>query len=136
MLPPFSKEFTKAQIDQINKSFKTGGPLVIKPTRKQIEGGFLGTLATIGIPMAISLVSKMLSGSGLQVDRGSSSNTRNVYVPPPSTHGEGYPYYPPPFNGTWKNPIGMGVKKKPKGKGLLLGKNSPFNSIPILGSIL
>ena len=88
--------------------------------------------------MAISLVSKMF-GSGLQVDRQSSSNTANVYVPhpPPPTHGEGYPYDPPPFFGTWENPIGMGVKKKKsKGKGLLLGKNSPFNSIPILGTIL
>ena len=85
--------------------------------------------------MAISLVSKMF-GSGLQVDRGSSSNTRNVYIPT-STHGEGYPYQSPPFFGTWKNPIGMGVKKKKsKGKGLLLGKNSPFNSIPIIGDIL
>ena len=87
--------------------------------------------------MAISLVSKMF-GSGLQVDRRSSSNTKNVYVPPPpqSTHGEGYPYRPPPFFGTWENPTGMGVKKKAarrsKGKGLLLGKNNPFNSIPIL----
>ena len=62
-LPPIAREFTKAQIDQINKIFKTGGQLVIKPTRKQIEGGFLGTLAWIGIPMAISLVSKMF-GSG------------------------------------------------------------------------
>ena len=103
--------------------------MVIKPTRKQIEGGFLGTLASIGIPMAISLLPKLF-GSGLQVDRGSSRNTRNVYVPPPSTHGEGYPHYnpaslgpinPPPFYGNWKNPIGMGVKKKKsKGKGLLL----------------
>ena len=74
------------------------------PTRRQIEGGFLGTLASIGIPMAISLVSKMF-GSGLQVDRDGSSNTANVYVPhpPPPTHGEGYPYHlPPPFLGTWK----------------------------------
>ena len=64
--------------------------------------------------MAISLVSKMF-GSGLQVDRRGSSNTANVYVPhppPPSTHREGYLYYPPPFLGTWENPIGMGVKKK------------------------
>ena len=64
--------------------------------------------------MAISLVSKV-SGSGLQVDRQSLSNTANVYVPhpPPPTHGEGYPYHsPPPFLGTWENPIGMGVKKK------------------------
>ena len=120
MLPPFAGEFTKSQIDQINKIYNTGGRLVIKPTRKQIEGGFLGTLASIGIPMAISLVSKIF-GSGLQVDKGSSSNTRNVYVPQPppptSTHGEGNPYQPPPFIGTWKNPIGMGVKKKsPKAK--------------------
>ena len=89
--------------------------------------------------MAISLVSKMF-GSELQVDRHGSSNTANVYVPhppPPPTHGEGY--YPPPFLGTWNNPIGMGVKKKKsksKGKGLLLGKNSPFNSIPLIGDIL
>ena len=141
MLPPLVREFTKSQIYQINKAYQTGGKLVIKPTRKQIEGGFLGTLASIGIPMAISLVSKMFGG-GLQVDRRGSSNTAHVYVPhpPPSTRGEGYPYhFPPPFIGTWKNPIGMGVKKKKsksKGKGLLLGKNSPFNSIPILGTIL
>ena len=108
MLPPFAREFTKSQIDRINKVYKTGGRLVIKPTRKQIEGGFLGTLASIGIPMAISLASKMF-GSGLQVDRGASSNTKNVYVPPPppSTHGEGhypqdYPYRSPPFFGTWE----------------------------------
>ena len=131
-LPPFANEFTKAQIDQINKVFKTGGRLVIKPTQQQIEGGFLGTLASIGIPMALSLLPKLF-GSGLQVDKGSSSNTRSVYVPP--THGDGY--FPPPFLGTWENPIGMGVKKKKsKGKGLLLGKNSPFNEIPIIGSIL
>ena len=116
-LPPFVDEFTKAQINQINKVFKTGGRLVIKPTRQQIEGGFLGTLASIGIPMAISLLPKLF-GSGLQVDKGSSSNTRSVYVPPQSTHGEGYPYFPPPFNGNWENPIGMGVKKKsPKARG-------------------
>ena len=140
MLPPLVREFTKSQINQINKAYQTGGRLVIKPTRKQVEGGFLGTLASIGIPMAISLVSKMF-GSGLQVDRSGLSNTSNVYVPPPppSTHGEGYPYYPPPFINTWNNPIGMGVKKKKsksKGKGLLLGKNSPFNSIPLIGAIL
>ena len=136
MLPAIRGELTKSQIDLINKMFQSGGRVVIKPTRKQIEGGFLGTLASIGIPIAISLVSKMLGG-GLQVDRRASSNTANVYVPP--THGEGYPYRSPPFIGTWENPIGMGVKKKKtksKGKGLLLGKNSPFNSIPLIGAIL
>ena len=134
MLPPIVEEFTKAQINKINKISKKGGRLVIKPTRQQIEGGFLGTLASIGIPMAISLLPKLF-GSGLQVDRGSSRNTRNVYVPQ-STQGEGYLYQTPPFYGNWEKTIGMGAKKKSKGKGLLLGKNSPFNSIPILGSIL
>ena len=112
MLPNIVREFTKSQINQINKAYQSGSGVVIKPTRKQIEGGFLGTLASIGIPMAISLVSKMFGG-GLQVDRRGSSNT-SVYVPhpPPPTHGEGYPYRSPPFIGTWENPIGMGVKKK------------------------
>ena len=64
MLPLFRKEFTTSQMDQMNRTYQTGGRLVIKPTRKQIEGGFLGTLASIRIPMAISLVSKMF-GSGL-----------------------------------------------------------------------
>ena len=144
MLPVIKGEFTKPQIDLINRMYKSGGRVVIKPTPKQIEGGFLGALASIGIPIAVSLVSKMF-GSGLQVDRSASSNTSNIHVPlpPQSTHGEGYPYRTPPFIGTWENPIGMGIKKKTKkkmpkskGSGLLLGKNSPFNSIPILGSIL
>ena len=91
--------------------------VVIKPTRKLIEGGFLGTLASIRIPMAISLVSTMF-GSGLQVDRQPSSNTTNVYVPPVKTHGEGYYpiYQSPPFFGSWKNPIRAGVKKNSKEK--------------------
>ena len=115
MLPAIRGEFTKTQRDLINRAYQSGGRLVIKPTRMLIEGGFLGTLASIGIPIAISLVSKLFSGKGLQVDRQSSSNTANVYVPhppPPSTHGEGYtpvPYRSPPFFGTWENPIGMGV---------------------------
>ena len=114
MLPAIRGELNKSQIDLINKMFQSGGRVVIKPTRKQLEGGFLGTLASIGIPMAISLVSKMFGG-GLQVDRRGTSNSENVYVPPPppSTYGEGYPYhFPPPFIGSWGNPIGMGVKKK------------------------
>ena len=114
MLPLIKEELTKAQIDQINRAYQSGGRWVFKPTRKQIEGGFLGALARIGIPMAISLVNKLFSGRGLQVYRQASSNTRNVYVPPPvKTHGDGYyPYQSPPFFGNWENPIGMGVKKK------------------------
>ena len=123
LLTPLVREFTKSQINQINKAYQTGGRLVIKPTRKQIEGGFLGTLASIGIPMAISLVTKMFGG-GLQVDRRGSSNTANVYVPP--TDGGGYPYRSPPFIGTWENPIGMGVKKKVQRKRASSRKKQPI----------
>ena len=72
MLPYIVNELTSSQIDQINKIMQTGGRLVIKPTRKQVEGGFLGTLDSIGILIAIELVSIMF-GKGLQVDK----------IPPP-----------------------------------------------------
>ena len=116
MLPYIVNELTKSQIDQINRVAQTGGRLVLKPTRKQIERGFLGTLASFGIQMAIELVSKMF-GSGLQVDKApSTKKMSNVFVP---QDGGQFPLYPPPFYGNWNNTIGMGkklerVKKKAK----------------------
>ena len=41
MLPYIVNELTKSQIDQINKVTQTGGRLIIKPTRKQVEGGLI-----------------------------------------------------------------------------------------------
>ena len=135
MLPSIVNELAQSQIDQINRVMQTGGRLMLKPTRKQIEGGFLGTLASTGIPIAIELVSKMF-GSGLQVDKTpppppppSPNPYSNVYLP---KSGGQFPMYPPPVYGNWET-TGMGKKK---GQGLLLGKNSPFNSIPIIGNIL
>ena len=117
MLPYIVNELTKSQIDQINKVSQMGGRLVLKPTRKQVEGGFLGTLASLGIPMA-SLVSKMFDG-GLQVDKApSTKKMSNVYVP---QDGGQYPLYPPPFYGNWNNTTGMG-KKTGKGKKKNSGK--------------
>ena len=146
MLPQEASIFTPKQIDMIDKAFSNGSKLVIKPTKKQINGGFSGTLASIGIPMAIELVSKMF-GSGLQVDKVPPPPPPNPYmnVHLPQSGGK-FPMYPPPFYGNWNETIGMGktkkkgkkktAKKKNSGEGLLLGKNSPFNAIPILGSIL
>ena len=74
MLLYIVNELTKSQIDQINKVTQTGGRLVLKPTRKQ-TGGFWGTLTSIGMPMAISLVSKMFGG-GLQVDKAPSTKKK------------------------------------------------------------
>ena len=100
------------QKKQISEALQSGGQLVIKPTQKQINGGFLGALAAIGIPIAIELASKLLD-KGLQADRTGSANTTSVYVPD-TTNGHGmhhpYPYMSPPFFGTWENPVGMGLR--------------------------
>ena len=112
MLPYIVNKLTQPQIDQINRVAQNGGKLSLKSTRKQVEGGFLGTLASIGIPMAITLVSKMLGG-GLQVDKApSTKKMSNVFVP---QDGGQFPSYPPPFYGNWNDTTGMG-KKIGKGK--------------------
>ena len=49
------------------------------------------------------------------------------------------PYMSPPYIGSWNKTTGYGKKRKTKkktGKGLILGKNSPFKNIPIIGQIL
>ena len=47
----------------------------------------------------------------------------------------------PPFFGSWEKPtVGYGKKKAPKktrkGKGIILGKNSPFKNVPLLNILL
>ena len=115
---------TNAQKTLIGKGLQRGQGILLKPTKKQIHGGLLGTLAAIGIPMAIELASKIF-GKGLQVPRKAAAGLQVSQKP--------FLWQPPPFYGTWK---GQGRGKGKKGKGLLLGENSPFNQIPILGAIL
>ena len=114
----------KQKKDIIN-ALQTGSGVNIKPTKRQ-TGGFLGALlASIGIP----LVLKAITGSGgPRIGRprkqdGGAAPRLGVYQPPP------------PFFGTWEQ-AGRGRGKKKSGDGLLLGKNSPFNGIPLLGAIL
>ena len=107
MLPMIVNELTQPQIDKINRVSQTGG--------------FLGTLASIGIPMAISIVSKMFGG-GLQVDKTPPPppppSPSNVYLP---QAGGQFTMYPPPFYGNWNETVGAGKKtgkvKKKTGKG-------------------
>ena len=126
---------TNAQKTLIGKGLQSGKGIVLKPTKRQIHGGLLGTLAAIGIPMAIELASKIF-GSGLQTPR--KAGGKGLQTPRKAGMGVGqglqvsqkpFLWQPPPFYGTWE---GQGKK----GKGLLLGDNSPFNHIPILGAIL
>ena len=118
--------FTNAQKTLIGKGLQSGKGIVLKPTKRQIHGGLLGTLAAIGIPMAIELASKIF-GKGLHVPPKAAAGLQVSQKP--------FLWQPPPFYGTWgKAPAWRGQGKK--GKGLLLGENSPFNQIPILGAIL
>ena len=122
---------TNAQKTLIGKGLQSGKGIVLKPTKRQIHGGLLGTLAAIGIPMAIELASKIF-GSGLQTPR--KAGGKGLQTPRKGGMGlqvsqKPFLWQPPPFYGTWE---GQGKK----GKGLLLGDNSPFNHIPILGAIL
>ena len=126
--------FTNAQKTLIGKGLQSGKGIVLKPTKRQIHGGLLGTLAAIGIPMAIELASKIF-GKGLQVPQKAAAG---LQVPRKAAAGlqvsqKPFLWQPPPFYDTWK---GQGRGKGKKGKGLLLGENSPFNQIPILGAIL
>ena len=133
---------TNAQKTLIGKGLQSGKGIVLKPTKRQIHGGFLGTLAAIGIPMAIELASKIFgsgAGQGLQTPR--KAGGKGLQTPRKAGMGlqvsqKPFLWQPPPFYGTWEGQ-GRGAKGKGlQGSGLLLGDNSPFNHIPILGAIL
>ena len=119
---------TNAQKTLIGKGLQREQGIVLKPTKRQIHGGFLGALAAIGIPMAIELASKIF-GQGLQVPRkagGKGLQTLRKGGMGLQVSQKPFLWQPPPFYGTWEG----------QGEGLLLGENSPFNQIPILGAIL
>jgi len=62
-------------------------------------GGFLGMLASIGVPLAIDLVRKII-GKGLQTQPPRSQPRRAPPSPPPPK-GKGMQIRPPSFFGTW-----------------------------------
>ena len=132
----------KQKMDIIN-AMQTGSGVHVKPTKKQQEGGFLGTLlASIGVPLALEAFKKMTGSGGPRIGK---APKQDGGVAPRlgslTPYGVGAYKPPPPFFGTWEQvpgTIGAGKKKRRKkktGDGLLLGKNSPFNQIPLLGAI-
>ena len=156
---------TKKQKEQIVSALHTGGQLVIKPTKTQ-SGGFIGTLlASIGVPLLLNAltgkglqvdkkksrravnvnVPKIQKSQAPKMEQSSELSTKDGgLVLPMNYMSLPMDYRSPPFFGSWDNTVGMGIKKKApkkknnkkKGKGLLLGKNSPFNGIPLLGALL
>ena len=136
---------------------KDGKSFIIRMSSKQlkhnmkVEGGFLGLLAGLAaraLPMIAKTVLPALGvgalsglastgvqkamGNGLYLKKGG-------LVSQVETDGEGL--YLKPYEGKGLQSYGDGLYLKQggklyDGKGLLLGPNSPFANIPILGAIL
>ena len=83
------------------------------------------------------MVLKALTGRGLHVEQSTPRRSIPVYIPPKKSggkHGIMMPYGTPPYIGSWnRNPIGLGIKKKPtkkkeKGKGITVRTKQPIQS--------
>ena len=148
---------TKSQAKKLAKAHEDGKGITIRMTLKQlkhnmkVEGGFLGLLAGLAaraLPMIAKTVLPALGvgalsglastgvqkamGNGLYLKKGG-------LISQVETDGEGL--YLKPYKGKALKGYGDGLYLKQggklyNGKGLLLGPNSPFANIPILGAIL
>ena len=131
---PYRDVFTPEQIDEMENAEQSGNGLQIDLSAEQ-QGGFLGALAaSVGIPLLI----KALTGSGLQFGRTSGKGMRvgrcgrGLQFTP--QNGKGLHILTPEASQQHFEEIFRMNKKK--GSGLLLGKNSPFSGIPLLGALL
>ena len=117
---------TKTQVKQINNAKAKDSSVTLKLSKAQIskQGGFIGTLLA---GLAGSLLPSLLGGKGLVLP---GTKRGKGLVLPGTNKGKGLvlpgsnkrtPFY-------FEQPV--------LGKGLILGKNSPFKNIPILGLIL
>ena len=146
---------TESQAKKIAKAHEND--ITIRMSSKQlkhntkIEGGFLGLLAGLAaraLPMIAKTVLPALgvgalsglASSGVQKAMGSGLYLKKGgLVSQVETDGQGL--YLKPFKGKGLQSYGDGLYLKQggklyDGKGLLLGPNSPFANIPILGAIL
>ena len=113
-LAMLSHLLTPKQRNDLAQAHNLAQDMLFKITQKQVGNGIGTVLASIGIPLVLDAL-KGLTGCGA-VRMGSKGGAA-------ARIGR-----PPPFLGSWG--------KEGKGKGLLLGKNSPFNNIPLVGAIL
>ena len=148
---------TGSQASMLAKAHENGKGIMIRMSSKQlkhntkIEGGFLGLLAGLAaraLPMVARTVLPALGvgalsglassevqkamGSGLYLKKGGLVS---------QVETDGYGLYLKPYEGRGLQSYGDGLylkqgRKLYDGKGLLLGPNSPFANIPILGAIL
>ena len=148
---------TRSEANSLAKAHEDGQGITIRMTSKQLkhnmktEGGFLGLLAGLAA-RALPIIAKSvipalgvgalsgLASSGVQKAMGSGLYLKKGgMVSQAETDGEGL--YLKPYKGKALKGYGDGLYLKQggklyDGKGLLLGPNSPFGNIPILGAIL
>ena len=107
---------TKTQVNKINDAKAKGSGVTLKLSKLQIskQGGFIGTLLA---GLAGSLLLSLLGGKGLVLP---GSKGKGLMLPGTKRQGRSYRFDEPQI----------------LGKGLILGKNSPFKNVPILGLIL
>ena len=113
-LAMLSHLLTPKQRNDLATAHNLAQDMLFKITQKQVGNGIGTVLATIGIPLVLHAL-KGPTGRGA-VRMGSKGGAAARIGAPP------------PFLGSWG--------KGEKGKGLLLGKHSPFNNIPLVGAIL
>ena len=107
---------TKTQVNKLNDAKAKGSGVTLKLSKLQIskQGGFIGTLLA---GLAGSLLPSLLGGKGLVLP---GSKGKGLMLPGTKRQGRSYRFDEPQI----------------LGKGLILGKNSPFKNVPILGLIL
>ena len=146
---------TESQAKKLAKAYENGKGITIRMSSRQlntkVEGGFLGLLAGLAA-RALPLLAKTvlpalgvgalsgLASTGVQKAMGSGLYLKKGgLVSQVETDGHGL--YLKPYKGKGLKSYGDGLYLKQggklyDGKGLLLGPNSPFANIPILGAIL
>ena len=142
---------TESQAKKLAKAYENGKGITIRMSSRQlkhntkVEGGFLGLLAGLAaraLPMLAKTVLPALGVgalSGLASTGVSKAMKKGGIVSQVETDGHGL--YLKPYKGKGLKSHGDGLYLKRggnlyDGKGLLLGPNSPFANIPILGAIL
>ena len=124
--------FTNAQKTLIGKGLQSGKGIVLKPTKRQIHGGLLGTLAAIGIPMAIELGVKNIwerIASSPKSWNGFASSSKSCSWP--SSFTEAFFMATSPL--LW-HMEGAGKRKGEKRKRTFAGRKQPIQPNPHLGS--
>lgn len=149
---------TQSQLTKIAQAHEEGKGVTLKMSKAQlnhnmkVEGGFLGTLAglamralptvakSLGIGALTGLageaVGSLFGGSGLYLKKGGclcqiESDGKGLYLgPTPSSSGGALTTQ---GDGLYLRSEG---RYHPVGRGLLLGPNSPFKSIPLLNILL